>query len=233
MKVLILLCYYNRPKMVKNALKSILNQSYTNWELVFVDDSEELNQDLVDYLNLNFKDKVTYYHTNDTKEAKISRGYSTFGSYWNKGCQNSTSDIVLMLCDDDALYEDYLLNLNTWYENNPDKHYCYSHVVNFNPQETQPEENNYDPNYWLNRTEPINPCCMVDASQVSWRLKSMLESGITFPETQTANLDAAVYGQMQTTWGLCEYSGFVGQYKATFPDQLGNRPNTYDTVDLV
>ena len=39
LKFLIVLVYYKRPKMVLNALESIKNLSYGNWQLDFIDDS--------------------------------------------------------------------------------------------------------------------------------------------------------------------------------------------------
>ena len=38
LKILILLFYYDRPEMVKNALKSIENSSYKNFTIAFIDD---------------------------------------------------------------------------------------------------------------------------------------------------------------------------------------------------
>jgi len=40
-KIVILLLYYDRPKMVRNALKSIKDLNYKNWELVFIDDGSK------------------------------------------------------------------------------------------------------------------------------------------------------------------------------------------------
>ena len=37
-KFLILLFYYDRPKMVRNALQSVKELNYKNWELAFIDD---------------------------------------------------------------------------------------------------------------------------------------------------------------------------------------------------
>jgi len=39
LKFLIVLVYYKRPKIVLNALESIKNLSYENWQLDFIDDS--------------------------------------------------------------------------------------------------------------------------------------------------------------------------------------------------
>ena len=41
LKFLILLFYYNRPEMVKNALQSINESTYTNFTIAFIDDGSE------------------------------------------------------------------------------------------------------------------------------------------------------------------------------------------------
>ena len=41
LKFLILLFYYNRPKMVLNALNSINKLSYKNFEIAFIDDGSD------------------------------------------------------------------------------------------------------------------------------------------------------------------------------------------------
>ena len=38
-KIGIMMCYFERPNMVRFALESIKRQGYTNWELCFVDDT--------------------------------------------------------------------------------------------------------------------------------------------------------------------------------------------------
>ena len=36
--VSIIINCYNGEKLINNAIKSILNQSYSNWEIIFIDD---------------------------------------------------------------------------------------------------------------------------------------------------------------------------------------------------
>jgi glycosyltransferase involved in cell wall biosynthesis len=106
----------------------------------------------------------------------------------NKAIEESDSDIVIVLCDDDALFPDYLTNLNKFYEDNPDKSWCYSHVKFYNPEiETYIEavESPYDKSFnvaSLNyHTTPIAPSCMVDSSQVSFRRNAFTDNQVWFP----------------------------------------------------
>lgn len=232
-KITILLPYYNRPNMVQYTLKSIQNQNYHNWELFFCDDNSEFSGEeiLKDYFP-NYKN-VFYKNTKTPLEEKLKVG-SCFGKYFNEFILQSDSDICLFLCDDDALVEDYLSNLNNWYNKNSNKHYSYCHVVPFNPFEIKSfSEINFHTNWWLNRTGDINPFNAVDASQVTWKTSLMRNQGVRFRWPKTANLDAYLYGQLYSICGLCSFNGIVGQYKAIHEDQLGNRTHHDNDVEYV
>ena len=86
LKFLILLFYYNRPKMVLNALNSINKLSYKKFEVAFIDDgSDNPGEPIVrETLKPSFLKKVTFYNTNDTVKAKIERGGSNFGKLANE-----------------------------------------------------------------------------------------------------------------------------------------------------
>ena len=218
--------------MVKNALKSILNQTYQNYDVFFVNDSDEHDVMAASLAEFNFPpEKLTYCLSNESDQLKAERGYSRLGYFWNDACEKTDADVAIMLCDDDALHPDYLMNMKNWYEANPDQNYCYSHAIPFDPFTQNFEEVQPTP-FWLNHTHPLAPSCMVDASQVSWRVKPMVEAGIKFPETQTRNLDAGLYAGMYDNWGLCNFSGFYGQYKGTYSTTLTNRGSDFGSFDL-
>ncbi len=224
MKILILCCYYDRPNMVRFALNSIKNQSYDNWELIFVDDSSKFpGKPIVEEILGDYLSKVKFYHTNDP-EKKEGNGESIFGKYWNIASLNSDSDISIMLCDDDALTPNYLQELSKWYENNPNQNYSYCHLSTFNPYEVRSlDEIKINLNYGLNHKVPINPYCMLDASQVSWRTDAVRMNNVRFPFPQTSSLDADFYKQLFEIYGECYFNGIVGQYKGIHCDQLGLR----------
>jgi len=233
MKFLILLCYYKRPNMVRHALRSLRAQTHKDWELAFVDDSGPDSTVLNIVLEeLGNKNGITVYNVGDTDAQKMARGYSRFGAFWNQACRESDADIALMLCDDDALHPKYLANLNEWFTSNPQHNYCHSHVSPYDPFTQLPATAPIQ-GFWTNYDTPIYPGCRVDASQVAWRLPQMKAAGIWFPEQQTANLDAAVYGAMHAAWGDCYPTGFLGQYKGVYGTALTYRVgNEYNIMDL-
>lgn len=220
MKILIILPYYNRPTLVKNALRSIQESTYLDWELAFIDDGSVVDgSNIVSSLfTVDQLAKTRFYSTGDSQKQKEDRGGSNYGMYANRAMSESSAEIVIILCDDDALLPSYLENLNAWFINHPEENYCYSHVLEFNPT-LEDYHTVGKKGSGLNKTDKIAPACQVDASQVAWRKSD----DVLFPFPQTGCLDAEIFGKLTSKYGLCSYSGFDGQYKAMFPQQLGNR----------
>lgn len=240
LKFLIILAYYKRPIMVKNALDSIKNLSYDNWELVFLDDSGDTSYES-ELFNFGLDNsKVTYMPINQTDDDKLLQGGSRHGEYMNSIIENSNSDVVIILCDDDALHSDYLTKLNTFYNENPSINWSYCKVFFYNPElefysesgdKTSSQYNNIGSTYTLNMwNTPIDPRSRVDSSQVTYRKNYFMNIGAKYPSPATAGLDAAIYTQLLNTGELCSPNGIYGQYKGAFADQLGNRNknNTFD-----
>lgn len=230
-KILILFFYYDRPNLVKVALNSIKNHSYKNWEIAFIDDgSPNPGEPIVKEVLSEYISQIKFYNTNDTVENKVNRKQedgSIFGKYAQQAIEESDSDYVIMLCDDDALYPDYFNNLVKYFEEHPDEKYVYSHIHTYDPVLTKIEDNPPYEYHHLNKTEPLNPHFKIDMSQVAWRRKDFIEKKIKFPYPMTANLDAVIYNQMFNMFGDCHFSGFIGQYKGMdkggYKDQLSHR----------
>jgi hypothetical protein len=239
LKILILLFYYKRPQMVRNAIDSILNSTYDNYEVAFINDSGELSSDhVLDYIKeTKSYSKFKQYNINQSDEEKLSQGGSIFGKYANQAIQESDSDIVIMLCDDDALDHDYLENLNQYYGKNKSILWSYGYVKYYNPSiESYTEAiDSYGSRELrgsvddLNRnTSALNPYCQCDASQVSFRRECFTEKDVWFSFPLTRNLDASIYRDMFNKIGWCYPNKFYTQCKGAFPDQLGNRTKDFD-----
>lgn len=229
-KILILLPYYKREKIVLNALNSIKAITYDNWELCFIDDSGD--NSFKDTL-LNFgldNSKIKYVSIMESDSYKKMNGGSSHGYYMNESIINSNADIAIMLSDDDALVSNYLENLNEYFNNN-DVKWCYSSLFFYMPdKETylngRETINNKQTkiNKGLNSyKDPINPYCKVDASQVAWLIECNKKHGAWFDYPKTRNLDASFYKKMYEKVGPCYPTFFYSQYKGVFHDQLGER----------
>lgn len=238
-KFLIILAYYERPKIVLNALNSINELNYENFEVRFIDDgSINRGEEVVKEICSSIIDKFTFYYINNTVNDKIMQGGSIHGSYMNLAIKESDADCVIVMCDDDALFPDYLTNLNKFYNDNPDKSWCYSHVKFFNPEiETyresveEPLDKRFRAASLNHHREPIVPSCTVDGSQVSFRRSAFVDNNIWYPFPQTKDCDRYIFERMIVPLGLCHFSGFYGQYKGWFENQLGAKVHFFGKND--
>lgn len=230
MKFELVIAYYKRPKIVQHALNSILESNNQNYHLTLIDDSG--NDDFREtFLNYGFdKDKITYTPIMMPDEEKVRIGGSIFGKYINDVIQNSTSDIFILICDDDALLPTYLDDLDRFFTENPNENWVYSHVKFFNPETQHYSEaverlNNYALNITnINaKTGRINPAYNVDSSQVAFKIEAMKKHGVYYAFPLTMNLDAAIFNKGFRVLGDCPYMGGFGQYKGWFEEQLGPR----------
>lgn len=232
-KFLILMAYYNRPKMVINALESILesNNNYKNWHLIFGDDGSVIpGRPIVEKYLKEYLNQITFIESNATFEQKIRDGL-TIGRYANQIIKESDADIALMLCDDDALHPMYLNNLNSYYNKNPSVNYAYSKLSLFNPVKNKVNFEDAQLNLvgkFNVCNEPIDPVGKVDASQVSWRLSCCKEMGAWFGESTihvegqpwSKDTDRSFFENLYKHCGFCYPTGFVGQYKGIHDYQL-------------
>ena len=145
----------------------------------------------------------------------------------------SPEDVVLILCDDDALCEDYLENLNTYYTQNPEVLYSFSHVIPYNPLEEKPTKDLAGRPFWLNHNNDVSTAFNVcDSTQVSYRRKVFLDHNLRYPSPAWRCLDAAIHHQLAKL-DKCRFNGITGQFKGTFHNQLGRRTTEHDIYNPV
>ena len=87
---------YKRPTMLGRAIDSVLNQSYTNTEVVVVDDNS--NGDMFRMETIQYMEK----YINDYRVKYIKHERNQNGSAArNTGIQNSVGEYIAFLDDDD------------------------------------------------------------------------------------------------------------------------------------
>lgn len=129
MKFSILIAHYNNAIFFKDCFESILNQTYTNWEVIIVDDySEEAQKQAVKEL-ISGDERFLFYENDGNKGV----------GYTKKRCAElATGDICGFLDPDDALTEDALEQSITAYKDkNVIATYSRFHVCN---EELVPEK---------------------------------------------------------------------------------------------
>ena len=224
----IILMYYNRPDGVKRALESIRNQTHNNWHIAFIDDGSDIvGENIVkEFFTPDELKNVTFYNTNDSKEVKKARSLEhkhlrgsddRHSGMWlnpmfNRAVRENKHDVALFLCDDDLLQQNYLHNLNEFYNDSPAIDYSYSLVILFDERFHNWEDMTEAYNRFF-CLDPINPFFRLDTSQVSWRSSVYIEDNVWFDEKFHFYFDAFWYQRLFEKYGPCVFNGFVGQYK--------------------
>jgi len=103
-KVSVIICTYNREELIKRAIKSVLSQSFSDYELIIIDDA---STDDIKSVILSFNDSRIKYFRNET-----NRGITKSR---NKGCQIAVGDYIAMLDSDDWWLDDNKLKKQVEY----------------------------------------------------------------------------------------------------------------------
>lgn len=236
LKFLILLFYYERPEIVKGALESIAASHYKNYEVAFIDDSEDYKPGKAVYRQFLYKEGSSnlYCHTEDTQEAKLARGGSLFGAAANAIMLASDADVVIPLCDDDRLTPWYLGQLNKFYTDHPEIMYSYCDVIIHDPsvEDWKDTLSRSNPEHFLNINHNPHPGGnSKDSSQMSFRMGCIKEGGARWLAPLTACLDFHMWNSLCNLYGVAHFNGTIGQVKAYWAKQLGGRGNTYGNTE--
>lgn len=100
---------YNSEKFLDDSIKSVLGQSYTNWEMIIIDDfSEDNTQDVVKkYSDNDFR--IKYFRLSKNCGAAVSR---------NEAIKRATGDFIAFLDSDDIWQKDKLKKQIEFMKNN-------------------------------------------------------------------------------------------------------------------
>jgi len=228
--VLIVCVYCERPKMVRNAIESVRDQTDGNWHLAFIDDGSRVPGEPVVRDILGDDPRVTFYRCDDDAAQKDRQKGSRHGEYMNWAIRGCPGDVVVVLCDDDALHPECVANVRAWFTEN-DSPWGYGHVHEFNPYGEKPGQ--VVRGSQLNQhTGSVDPVCRLDSTQVCYRPGPIRSGEAGYPSLGTGALDASIYTQLLDKYGQVPYMGFVTQYKGVYPGQMGKRDSLHHPQDL-
>lgn len=100
-KISIITPTYNREILVQNTIDSIRRQTYTDWELVVVDDGSTDNTE-----------QVMQKYSSDPRIRYVKKQNSGQASSLNVGVSHVTSEFIVFLDSDDEAYENWLEVVN-------------------------------------------------------------------------------------------------------------------------
>ncbi|MBI1746643.1 MAG: glycosyltransferase [Acidobacteria bacterium] len=99
---------YNRPEMLVETIKSVLNQSYRDFEIIVVNDAGSDVSDVVEFLDR--ENRITYLRHSRNRGLAAAR---------NSGIKLARGKYLAYLDDDDVFYSNHLETLVSFLEVNP------------------------------------------------------------------------------------------------------------------
>ena len=113
-KVTVLISTYNRPQYLAEAIESVVNQRYQNWELIVLNDGGIDVSEVV----AKFADPRVIYVPDDVNRGAARR--------FNQGLELARGEYVTYLGDDDVFYPNHVEVLAKALDENPDVALAYS-----------------------------------------------------------------------------------------------------------
>lgn len=104
---------YRREKLIGASIQSVVDQSYTNWELIIVEDRNESRNEA---LTTSFKDKRIIYQSSNGRGRSQAR---------NRGIDMAKGSFLCFLDDDDLYHPDFLLEMEKFIRKNEEKQGLY------------------------------------------------------------------------------------------------------------
>jgi glycosyltransferase involved in cell wall biosynthesis len=117
---------YNRAYLIGETIQSVLNQSYSNWELIVVDDGSTDNSDQV---IKKFGDARIEYH--------IIEHSGAFGVVRNYGIKQSKGDLIAFLDSDDVWHHKKLERQVDFFSSFTESMFIFTHVEFFGKETRQ------------------------------------------------------------------------------------------------
>lgn len=99
LKVSVLLAHYNGKQYVEESIKSVINQTYKNWELIIVDDAST-DKESLDFL-IQLQQKYNFRLIKHDKNQGASKAFQT-------ALLNSAGEFISILSQDDTYASDKL-----------------------------------------------------------------------------------------------------------------------------
>ncbi|WP_406684231.1 glycosyltransferase family 2 protein [Seonamhaeicola sp. MEBiC1930] len=112
---------YNQAQYLNEALQSVLNQSFTDWECIIVNDGSTDNTETIS----------NKWVKKDSRFKYLFQDNSGLSSARNLGVKNSESEFVLPLDADDKIGEDYLKLAYQEFKQNEDLKVVYCEAMKF------------------------------------------------------------------------------------------------------
>ena len=145
MKISIITASYNYEKYIKETIESVLNQTYTNWEMIIVDDGSKDNSVEIIKEFCQKDDRIKLFqHDNG-----INKGLA---ETLKLGISKAQSDWIVFLESDDTITKEYLEEKIKVIENNEDTDLIFNDINLFGDEE---KIKNFENGYFIKQKKQL------------------------------------------------------------------------------
>ena len=131
-KVSVIIPTYNREGILGRSIESVLNQTYTEFELIIVDDgSTDNTRQLVENIH---DDRISYYYVKNNSGAAAARNY---------GIERAEGEYIAFQDSDDYWHSDKLEKQMKVMESNPDIGFVF-HAIRYDGDDNSRTEASSD-----------------------------------------------------------------------------------------
>jgi glycosyltransferase involved in cell wall biosynthesis len=158
---------YNKEFFVENTIKSVLNQSFTDFELIIINDGSTDNSE---QKILGFTDKRIQYYSKKNKGVSITRNF---------GISKAKSDYICFLDADDYWYTQFLEVMHNYIQKLPEQKVFTSAILIETLQSTFPAQ------YSIKKTNDYD---IVDYFEASSKKSAIWTSAVTIHKSVFENV---------------------------------------------
>lgn len=133
-KISIIMPVYNRERYLEEAVKSVLGQSYSNFELIIVDDGSTDNSLNIAREFAEQDKRVTVITLKEHKGIAVAR---------NEGLRRARGGFITQLDSDDVMLPDAIKSRVQFLNSHPEVDFVFGKIHRFIDKEGNPIENNY------------------------------------------------------------------------------------------
>jgi len=121
--VSVILTSYNKKQTISRAIESVINQTYTNWELFVMDDNSNIETlKVIQQFQKNAKIKFFNSNIHDKDRYKTTR----YATLINEAIPKTTGKYITYLTDDNKFLSDRLKTMVNYLEKHPGTEVVYS-----------------------------------------------------------------------------------------------------------
>lgn len=169
MKFNVIVISYNRPRMLKEAIDSVLNQTHEDLRCIIYDDGSDIF-DIEEFIKQYTDDRLALVTSPKlTPEERVEKGNTRWADNINSILEMiPREEYVAYLCDDDLLQQDWLSLANHRFSVDPNLHIVLANMYYFNDGE--------DPITTAKKGFPARISSENDGAMMWWNLGAFFHS---------------------------------------------------------